>query len=299
MSENVNHPKYYNSHPSGIECIDVIRHYVCDIANAIKYLWRAGEKPEMGRDDAEKEIEDLEKAIWYIEDYRVKIPQLPKRHFKSYLRMERIVVEVTGRSVNQIVSGIRDDLVSVALNRLLTIGIIRCGEVCVNDLWEIDIIAATDAIQKRILAIETALAQKELDSVVQVLHGQAVDGEDYISKPACRRATEPEHYDPLNVIIAFGTAYSLTDEPKKKENGAFYSPCHLCDLMDVCYEDWRRPDESQCRRLCQLHQATGQEYYRKVGRARYRPAFGTIEVVDERKELELELRQVEGENEDK
>ena len=74
MSNNVNHPKHYNSHPNGIECIDIIRHYVCDIANAIKYLWRAGLKPEMGMEDAEKEIEDLKKALWYIEDYRVKIP---------------------------------------------------------------------------------------------------------------------------------------------------------------------------------------------------------------------------------
>ena len=30
--EQVNHPKHYNSHPAGIECIDIIRHYTCDIA---------------------------------------------------------------------------------------------------------------------------------------------------------------------------------------------------------------------------------------------------------------------------
>ena len=66
--EHVNHPKHYNSHPNGIECIDIIRHYVCDIANAIKYLWRAGLKQEEGVSDRQKEIEDLRKAIWYIED---------------------------------------------------------------------------------------------------------------------------------------------------------------------------------------------------------------------------------------
>ena len=27
----VNHPKHYNSHPSGIECIEVIQHYNDDI----------------------------------------------------------------------------------------------------------------------------------------------------------------------------------------------------------------------------------------------------------------------------
>ena len=36
--EHVNHPKHYNQHPAGIECIDIIRHYTCDIANALKYL---------------------------------------------------------------------------------------------------------------------------------------------------------------------------------------------------------------------------------------------------------------------
>ena len=54
--EHVNHPKHYNSHPNGIECIDIIRHYVCDIANAIKYLWRAGLKAELGMEDAEKDV---------------------------------------------------------------------------------------------------------------------------------------------------------------------------------------------------------------------------------------------------
>ena len=66
--ENVNHPKHYNSHPSGVECIDIIRHYCYDIGAAIKYLWRAGLKTEEGMTDRDKEIEDLRKAIWYIND---------------------------------------------------------------------------------------------------------------------------------------------------------------------------------------------------------------------------------------
>ena len=72
MENRVNHPDYYNSHPSGIECIDIIRHYCFDIGNAIKYLWRAGLKKEMGLDEKQKEIEDLKKAIWYIKD-RIKM----------------------------------------------------------------------------------------------------------------------------------------------------------------------------------------------------------------------------------
>jgi hypothetical protein len=57
----VNHPTHYTSHPSGVECLDITRHYNFAIGNAIKYLWRAGLK-----DDAQ--IQDLKKAIFYIED---------------------------------------------------------------------------------------------------------------------------------------------------------------------------------------------------------------------------------------
>ena len=60
MADNVNHPKHYNSDPSGIECIDVVKHRNFCIGNAIKYLWRAGLKNE------NTQIEDLKKAIWYI-----------------------------------------------------------------------------------------------------------------------------------------------------------------------------------------------------------------------------------------
>ena len=61
-------PDYYKSHPSGVQCIDITRYYCFSIGNAIKYLWRAGLKTEEGLQDREKEIEDLHKAIWYIND---------------------------------------------------------------------------------------------------------------------------------------------------------------------------------------------------------------------------------------
>lgn len=64
----VNHPPHYTSHPSGVECITITRHYCFSIGNAIKYLWRAGLKKDISLEDKQKEIEDLEKAIWYIND---------------------------------------------------------------------------------------------------------------------------------------------------------------------------------------------------------------------------------------
>ena len=65
---SVNHPTHYCSHPSGIECIDIARYYCFSIGNAIKYLWRAGLKKDASLTNNSKEIEDLNKAIWYIKD---------------------------------------------------------------------------------------------------------------------------------------------------------------------------------------------------------------------------------------
>ena len=59
MTDAVNHPPHYNQHPSGVECITVTEHMNFCRGNAMKYLWRAGEKGQ--------ELEDLRKARWYID----------------------------------------------------------------------------------------------------------------------------------------------------------------------------------------------------------------------------------------
>lgn len=58
--EAVDHPRHYNAHPSGIECVDIAEHLGFNHGNAIKYLWRAGEK------DQATVIEDMRKARWYL-----------------------------------------------------------------------------------------------------------------------------------------------------------------------------------------------------------------------------------------
>lgn len=68
QNDSVNHPSHYTSHPSGVECIEITRHYCFSIGNAIKYLWRAGLKRDAALEDKQKEIEDLKKAMWYIKD---------------------------------------------------------------------------------------------------------------------------------------------------------------------------------------------------------------------------------------
>lgn len=56
--EAVNHPAHYNEHPSGVECIDIVEHMGFNLGNAVKYIWRASLKG--------KQIQDLEKAGWYV-----------------------------------------------------------------------------------------------------------------------------------------------------------------------------------------------------------------------------------------
>lgn len=75
--DKVNHPQHYISDPSGVECIEITRHRNFNVGNGIKYLWRAGLKEDVGMDVALKEIEDLEKCVWYIKD---EIERLKKVH---------------------------------------------------------------------------------------------------------------------------------------------------------------------------------------------------------------------------
>ena len=63
--ESVNHPQHYNALGadcrrcgSPIECIDVVEKMPFNLGNAVKYLWRHDQKGG---------IEDLKKAIWYIQ----------------------------------------------------------------------------------------------------------------------------------------------------------------------------------------------------------------------------------------
>ena len=62
MSEMVNHPNHYGGN-NVYETIKVIEAWGLDfhLGNTVKYISRAGKK------DTDKEIQDLEKAKWYLE----------------------------------------------------------------------------------------------------------------------------------------------------------------------------------------------------------------------------------------
>lgn len=69
IHDTVNHPPHYTSHPSGVECIDVVEHMGFNLGNAIKYIWRADEKGAA--------LEDLHKAAWYLEREIQRRQQMP------------------------------------------------------------------------------------------------------------------------------------------------------------------------------------------------------------------------------
>ena len=72
--ENVSHPYHYTwlKERCNIEAIDITRHLNFNLGNSIKYILRAGKKPiidnELSDDFKNAAIQDLKKAIWYLND---------------------------------------------------------------------------------------------------------------------------------------------------------------------------------------------------------------------------------------
>lgn len=75
----INHPPHYNSHPSNVECIDIIKHMDYRLGSVIKYLWRAGLK------DGNPTLQDLKKAQWYLNN---KIEDLEKEQLDTDIRVK-------------------------------------------------------------------------------------------------------------------------------------------------------------------------------------------------------------------
>jgi hypothetical protein len=68
INSNVSHPSHYNS-GNKYEPIDVILDWELNfcLGNVIKYIFRAGKKIDFeNQNPKEKEIEDLEKAMFYL-----------------------------------------------------------------------------------------------------------------------------------------------------------------------------------------------------------------------------------------
>lgn len=63
VADMVNHPQHYGGETNTYEAIKVIEAWDLDfcLGNTVKYIARAGKK------DTNKELEDLHKALWYLQ----------------------------------------------------------------------------------------------------------------------------------------------------------------------------------------------------------------------------------------
>ena len=131
--EYVDHPKHYNARPDGLECIDIIRHYTFDIGCAIKYLWRAGLKPELGKMYAEKTIEDLQKAQWYIDDqiyFDIEHDGFASMNREDVEDLHEMLHRLTGQKISDVASfEYYGEHVAQAIFCLLHVGLMNDGYV--------------------------------------------------------------------------------------------------------------------------------------------------------------------------
>ena len=81
MVDTVNYPPHYRAHASGVECIQITEHMNFCLGNAIKYIWRAGVK-------SQDPVEDLSKAVWYINREIAKIEKNQEERVRELVRYE-------------------------------------------------------------------------------------------------------------------------------------------------------------------------------------------------------------------
>lgn len=60
MTTDKTEPEHYKCKRGGVEAIDVTETFNFNLGNAVKYIWRAGNK------EGESQEDDLRKALWYV-----------------------------------------------------------------------------------------------------------------------------------------------------------------------------------------------------------------------------------------
>lgn len=96
MTDPVN-PPHYKVNASGVECIVVVEHLSFCLGNAVKYLWRAGQKGDL--------VEDLGKARWYVEREIAR----DRSEVRLDLRSSSMRLERLGLDVGKIADGMGRD----------------------------------------------------------------------------------------------------------------------------------------------------------------------------------------------
>lgn len=88
LEEEINKPKHYRSHESGIEAIEVTRWLNFDLGNCWKYCMRYRDKGTPKK--------DLGKAVWYLNDY--------KEHFIDYKNESIIIHKIPEEVITKMIA---------------------------------------------------------------------------------------------------------------------------------------------------------------------------------------------------
>ena len=122
--DNVNHPSHYNDHPSNVETIEIARELPFDLGNAWKYLMRFRYKGKL--------VEDMEKAVWYLNDYFNNMYNKAGEHVKAikqqmYLNNEQFEDDLKHNKVTEmmlrVINAEKDEYVRAALEMIATIAV--------------------------------------------------------------------------------------------------------------------------------------------------------------------------------
>ena len=123
-SDNVNHPSHYNDHPSKVETIEIARELPFDLGNAWKYLMRFRYKGKL--------VEDIAKAVWYLNDYFNNMYNKEGEHAKAikqqmYLNNEQFEDDLQRNKVTammlRVIDAEKDEYVRAALEMIATIAV--------------------------------------------------------------------------------------------------------------------------------------------------------------------------------
>lgn len=87
--DRINHPKHYTDTPFGLEVIEITECYNFCVGNALKYIMRAGNKVEKGMTQEEKTMEDLGKAVWYLQREMERQKKLSDKHANDLARRRK------------------------------------------------------------------------------------------------------------------------------------------------------------------------------------------------------------------
>lgn len=105
LEDEVNFPKHYRTHESGIEAIEITRYLIGDLSNAWKYAMRY--------EDKNTPKKDIQKLCWYLKDFKqhfindnnectinISVPEYVKDRMVKVIETEP--VEVVKKSFEQI-----------------------------------------------------------------------------------------------------------------------------------------------------------------------------------------------------